>query len=249
MANRLLGASLVILVLIGVGASIGRALFPADLGRRMDPSRERIFRSLALHDPHSRERAAEVLRFDSRFAAHPVLTLLHVVPGGLFLALAPFQFSARIRTRHPALHRWSGRVLLLAALAAGLNGLYFGLLMPYAGPAEAAAIALFGGLFLLAMARGFQAIRRRDAALHREWMIRTFAIAIAISTVRVLGAAFDIALAPRGIGPQAIFVLAVWSGWIVTVGAAEVWIRRTRPQRDGRSPAIRNVPNSYLSKG
>ena len=95
--------------------------------------------------------------------------------------------------------------------------------------AEAAAIGLFGGLFLLAMTRGFLAIRKRDVALHREWMIRTFAIAIAISTVRVFGAVLDIALAPMGIGPQAIFVLAVWAGWIVTVGVAELWIRRARP--------------------
>lgn len=229
MANRLLSGSLALLVLIGVGASIGRAVFPADLGSRMEPSRERIFHWLALIDPLFHERAAEVVRFDSRFAAHPVPTLLHVIPGGIFLALAPFQFSARIRNRHLRFHRWSGRVLLVAALATGLNGLYFGVLMPFAGPAEAVAIGLFGGLFLLAMTRGFLAIRKRDVALHREWMIRTFAIAIAISTVRVFGAAFDIALAPMGVGPQAIFVLAVWAGWIVTVGAAELWIRRTRP--------------------
>ena len=37
---------------------------------------------------------------------------------------------------------------MLTALVTAFAGLYFGLLMPYGGPGEVAAIALFGGLFL-----------------------------------------------------------------------------------------------------
>jgi hypothetical protein len=102
--------------------------------------------------------------------------------------------------------------------------------MPFAGPPEAAAIALFGGLFLLALARGFVAIRRRDLATHREWMIRAFAIALGISTVRLLGAVFDLALTPAGVSPAGVFLVSIWLGWLVTLGAAELWIRRTRPR-------------------
>ena len=130
----------------------------------MEPYRERLFHALGLDDPNQGARTIEVARFDSSFAAHPRKTLLHVIPGGLFLALAPLQFSSRLRTRHLRLHRWSGRVLVAAGLASGLNGLYFGLLMPFAGPPEAIAIALFGGLFVLALVRGFLAIRRHDPA-------------------------------------------------------------------------------------
>ena len=228
MTYRLLRGGLLLLALAGVGAAAARAVFPADLGTRMDPYRTRLFRWLSLVDPGAGGRAAEVARFDSSFAAHPVQTLLHVVPGALFLALAPLQFSTRIRTRRLRLHRWSGRLLLLCGGVVGLNGLYFGLLMPYAGPAEGVAIAVFGGLFLLAITRGFLAIRRHDLVGHREWMIRTFAIALGISTVRVFGALLDLALSPAGVGPKTIFVLAVWTGWIVTLGAAEAWIRRSR---------------------
>jgi hypothetical protein len=216
------------LLLVGAGASSLRASFTSDLGARMEPYRARVLRSLGLSDPDPGLRAAEVARFDSSFAAHPAQTLLHVVPGGLFLGLAPLQFSSRLRTRHLRLHRWSGRLLLLAGLASALNGLYFGLLMPFAGPAEGAAIALFGGLFLLALVRGFLAIRRHDQARHREWMIRAFAIALGISTVRVLGAIFDLVLTPAGVAPTSVFLLSVWLGWLVTLGAAEMWIRRTR---------------------
>jgi len=107
-------------------------------------------------------------------------------------------------------------------------GLFFGLLIPYAGAPEAFVIALFGGLFLLALVRAVRAIRRGDVARHREWMIRAYAVAIGIASTRVVGAALDIALSPAGVGPRPLFVLAIAAGWAATVGAAELWIARTR---------------------
>ena len=171
---------------------------------------------------------------DGKFAAHPVVTRLHVVPGGLFLLFAPLQFSVRIRRRYPRLHRWSGRILLPLALISVATGLYFGLVMPFGGPGEAVAIALFGALFLTAMARGYLAIRRHQVERHREWMVRVFAIALAISTVRVVGAVLDITLTPAGFPPARLFVLSVWTGWVITVGAAELWIRHTRRLGESR---------------
>jgi uncharacterized membrane protein len=218
-----------LLCALGVAAAAGRSAFPADLTTRLDPFRTRLLASLGRTDPLAHERPEELARFDRPFAAHPRLTLLHVVPGGLFLALAPLQFSARMRSRHLRIHRWAGRALLLAGAASAAPAFYFGLLMPFGGPVEAAAIALFGALFVASLARAFVAVRRGQVDLHREWMIRAFAVAVAISTIRVIGAALDLALVTAGVPPRVGFVIALWAGWIVTVGAAEVWIRRTRP--------------------
>src|SRR6266498_3250872 len=49
---------------------------------------------------------------DNGFEKHPVLTLVHIIPGGLFMILGPLQFNRRIRARHLAFHRWSGRVFV-----------------------------------------------------------------------------------------------------------------------------------------
>lgn len=95
-------------------------------------------------------------------------------------------------------------------------------LMPFGGPGEAAAIAFFGGLFLVAVSRGFVAIRSHQVDRHREWMIRAFAIAIGIATGRVVSAVFDIALTPVGLEPKSLFVLSLWTGWAVTLGAGEL---------------------------
>jgi uncharacterized membrane protein len=224
-----LWGSAILLAIIGVGAAIGRGVFLADFATRVDPVREQILDALRLADPFLMERAEGLDQFDGRFAAHPVLTLLHVLPGGIFLVLAPFQFSSRIRSRHIRFHRWSGRALILAGLLAASTGLYFGILMPYGGLAESAIIVLVAGLFLTAVARAFVAIRKHQVARHREWMIRAFAVAIGVSTVRIVAGLYDMALAPAGVRPAEIFVLSLWTGWVLTLGAAELWIRYTRP--------------------
>lgn len=219
-----------LLVTVGVLASIGRGVFPGDFAARADPVRQHLFASLHREDPFAGNRPEEIQHFDGRFAADPFLTLLHVLPGGIFLILAPLQFSSRVRNRHIRFHRWSGRILIVAAFAVTLAGLYFGLLMPYGGLWEATATAVFGGLFLVFLGRAFVAIRKRQVARHREWMIRAFSLAIGISTVRVVGAAFDIVLTPAGLRPPEVFALSLWTGWAITLAGAELWIRYSRPR-------------------
>jgi hypothetical protein len=218
-----------LLVIVGVAAVFGRGVFRTDFASRADPFRQRVLTALHLQDPFLPQRAAELERFDRRFAASPVSTLLHILPGGAFLILAPLQFSSRIRSRYIQFHRWSGRILMLAALVAAVAGLYFGLRMPYGGLGEVTAITFFGSLFVVAVGRAFLAIRRHQVARHREWMIRAFAIAIGISTVRVVAAVFDLALTPAGLRPPDLFALSLWTGWTITLGAGELWIRYTRP--------------------
>ena len=91
-------------------------------------------------------------------------------------------------------------------------------------------IAAVGIFFLYAMATAFMAIRRGEVVRHREWMIRMFAIALAISTVRLIGGPIDFVLTPYGVSPADLFVLSIWTAWLLTIGAAECWIRYTRPR-------------------
>src|SRR5437870_5475434 len=120
-----------LLATLGVAAAVNRALFRADAVTRAEPVRQQILDRFHRFDPFAQDRPAELDRFDRRFAAHPVITLLHVVPGGAFLTLALLQFSSRVRKRHLQLHRWTGRALLLTAFAIVFSGLFFGVLMPY----------------------------------------------------------------------------------------------------------------------
>ena len=175
--------------------------------------------------------AREIPESSRNLNESPRWTLLHMAPGALLMLLAPFQFSRRLRSRYPAVHRWSGRFLLTLVAASGVAGIYLGLARPYGGAWESGAAVLFGGFFVFAAARGFLAIRRRDVARHREWMIRMFATALAISVMRVAGmSSVAIFGTEAGVSPEA-FALLLWLGWLFTLAVAELWIWRTRASR------------------
>jgi hypothetical protein len=220
---RALWLAVILLVLIGVAAAVGRGLFPGDLAARGEPFRQRI-----VHEPNPALRAVELQRVDSQYGTHRLATYLHIVPGALFLVLAPLQFSTRIRTRHLPLHRWSGRLLLMLALPTVAAGVYFGVLMPYAGLGEAIVIGLVAVLFLGSLGRAVIAVRRHDVIRHREWMLRAFAVAIGISVVRIVAAVIDGTLTPAGFDLRNMFIVSLAAGWAIAIGAAELWIVLTR---------------------
>jgi uncharacterized membrane protein len=219
-------------VFVGVAeiAALGRTVYFADWIQRLDPLRQQYLALAGVTDPHIAERPVVLARLDARYARHPWLTRSHTILGGIFLLLAPLQFNKRIRDRYRAFHRWSGRTLLGLGTIAGITGLYFGVLVPWAGMPEAVTILLFGSFFFVAGVKAFTAIRRGDVDTHRNWMIRAMAVPLGAGSVRVVGEPIDLVLTPTGVGPEIGFVVSVWAGWLVTVGAAELWIACTRPE-------------------
>jgi uncharacterized membrane protein len=123
--------------------------------------------------------------YDRRYALHPVLAYVHILPGVVYLVGAPFQLWRRFRARHIALHRLMGRVVLPAGVIAGVFAIVFGTLFPFGGLFEASATVVFGVYFVMALVIALIAIRGRDVTRHRRWMIRAFAIGLAIATIRI----------------------------------------------------------------
>ena len=166
--------------------------------------------------------------FDGAFALHPVLTLSHIIPGGLFMVLAPLQFVPRIRSRYPLFHRVSGRLLIVVGVVLGTTALAMSVQMAIGGANETAATAAFALFFLFALGKAVYHIRRRQVAPHREWMIRMFAIGLAVATVRPIVGMF---FAFTNLSPREFFGIAFWLGFTVHLIAAEVWINFTRPKQ------------------
>ena len=130
-------------------------------------------------------RLAQLAGLDNIFARHPALSLVHIVPGLFFMVLGPIQFSRSIRARHLWWHRLSGRIFVVCGLVIGVSALVMSFAIPAIGGVnQAAATTLFSILFLFALSKAFWHIRRREIALHREWMIRAFAIGLAVATIR-----------------------------------------------------------------
>ena len=229
--KRALWAGIAVLASLAVAAAVARAVAVLDPAGGV----VRVERRLAFALNHDEQL---IRTYEARFAARPALALLHVVPGALFLTLAPLQFSRRIRARHLRFHRWSGRVLVVAAIVSATASFDFGIVHPIAGFGEASSIAVFGALILVAVIRGFVAIRRGDVARHRQWMIRAFAIALGVSTIRVIGAIVQV------IGwttPVQTVTISFWAGWTLTLAAAELYIRATATSARTYSSAAHDI--------
>jgi uncharacterized membrane protein YozB (DUF420 family) len=166
------------------------------------------------------------------FLDYPTIVALHVVLGAVYMLFAPFQFVKRIRSRHIGYHRRMGRVLVGVGVVVGMTALFIGFVIPYSGWAESVLIGLFGSLFLFALVKGFVHVRAGRVALHREWMIRAFAIALAIATQRVIFITSLLVVGEPTHGQIVTLSLAAWSAALVVHSSlAEVWIRLTRKRR------------------
>jgi uncharacterized membrane protein len=177
----------------------------------------------------SLEHLLDAEHYNPGFDAFPVVTKLHVVLGGMYLALALPQLAPRVRARLPALHRRVGRAAAAAGVVAGVTALVMMALFPFAGHVTLLVAGPFAVLFVFALARGVQLARAGRIAEHREWMIRAFAIATAIATMRLLfvpllfglGEATDARARP-------LSVLSFGLAFAAHAAVAELWIRRSR---------------------
>lgn len=164
---------------------------------------------------------------DAGFAKHLALTLIHILPGGVFLVLAPLQFMPGIRQKHLKIHRWMGRLLVICGLIIGTSALVMSYRMNIGGPNETAATTLFAIVFLVCLIKAFIHIRRKQVARHREWMIRAYGVGLGVATTRPIVGAF---FAARRLTPHEFFGIAFWLGFTITFLAAEAWVDYTRPR-------------------
>ena len=168
---------------------------------------------------------------DRAFTDRRTLTLTHILPAMLFMVLGPLQFVRSLRVKYPRAHRWSGRIFLAASAVVGITGLALSLGKTIGGVDEKAAVILFGSFFLIALVKGLRHAMRQEFANHREWMIRGYAVGLAVATVRPIMGTFFAAAVLRGLrpDPHAFFGTAFWIGFTLQTIVAEIWIHYTRP--------------------
>jgi uncharacterized membrane protein YozB (DUF420 family) len=159
--------------------------------------------------------------FERRYAENPAVAYAHIVPGIVFLAIAPFQVSRRFRNADFGRHRRWGRIALGAGLLTGVFAMVVGLLFPFGGAAEASASLVFGFYFLLALGLALFHIRQGTVDAHRRWMLRAFAIGIGVGSIRLVVGVSQV----FGVAFEAIFGPAFWIAFVSHAIAAELWLR------------------------
>ena len=113
----------------------------------------------------------------------------HAVAGTCALLLAPLQFSERLRKRYTTAHHIVGRVYVIGALVLaplGAFGQYYA--ERSGGPREFTTLAVVDAAMLMTttLVAYLFAIRRRITQ-HRQWMTRSYAVALVFFEGRLLG--------------------------------------------------------------
>jgi uncharacterized membrane protein len=170
----------------------------------------------------------EVTPENARFFTSPLPVVLHIVAASLYLVLGAFQFVPAIRRRAPGWHRRVGRVLVGAGIVAALAGLWMTQFYPLP-PTDGALLygfrLVFGSAMIASIVIGFVAIRRREIARHRAWMMRGYAIGLGAGTQ-----AFVLLTAQLVAGNPSVDGRALLMGgaWALNLAVAE-WLIRGRP--------------------
>lgn len=168
------------------------AIAPVQTGSRLRPKHV-LFSFIGLM-------IAYVLYHNESFLIHPKDPIWHhyqpfrwwLLPHGLAgacaILLGPLQFSDRLRQRFTKLHRVLGRIYIVGAVVLAPLGAYIQYFQERMGAPRSFTIAAGVDAALLMITTGiaFAFILNGKVQQHRQWMTRSFAVAIVFLEVRVI---------------------------------------------------------------
>jgi len=144
--------------------------------------------------------------------------LFHGLAGACALFLVPLQFSDRLRQRFTKMHRVVGRIYITSVFILAPLGAYIQYLEERIGESRSFTIAALLDAILLtstaAIALFF--IRNRKIQQHRQWMTRSYAVALVFFEVRVISGIFGLDDTP-GAGET-----IVWSCIVLAIPLADI---------------------------
>lgn len=147
---------------------------------------------------------------------------IHVGGAATALLAGPFQFLAALRLGRPAVHRWTGRIYLLACLVGGLSGLLLAVGTTM-GPVATAGFGSLAILWTCVSAHGWRLARRRRFAEHRRWMIRSWALTFAAVNLRL----YLLLAGTLGLAFEDSYPVISFLAWVPNLIAAELYLAAT----------------------
>jgi hypothetical protein len=149
----------------------------------------------------------------------------HVGFGTVALVTMCLQLWPWLRLRHPAVHRWSGRLYVYAgALPTAVLAVA---MFPFIPSAGSIGVVVSAVLWSAAAVIGLRMARRRRYPEHRRWMLYSFAI---VWGQVIWGFAFGQAWllwSPWQVDFGYVVEAVRWVGWIVNLIIVHWWVERT----------------------
>lgn len=174
--------------------------------------------SLALWNPNAIEFIA------NREGALRIALIVHGAVGALALALGPFQFVARVRRHWPRWHRLIGRIYLGCVLTSGVTGLWLAFYTP-GGFAATTGFFVLAVLWLVTGSLALRAALKKEFAVHRAWMMRSYALTFGAVTLRIY---LGLGVPVGGIPFEQVYAMAAWASWVINLLVVEWLLLNTR---------------------
>ena len=165
---------------------------------------------------------------EALFTNLPVATTVHLAGGMVAIVLGAFQVSSTLRRKHLDLHRWFGRVYVVAVLASGTGGLVMafdstGGLVTHFG------FGLMAVCWLGCTINEYRHIRNGHLTSHRAWMLRSYALTLAAVTLRIYLPASQVA----GIEFLEAYRAIAWLCWVPNLLVVEWFMLNRKPSPQG----------------
>lgn len=144
----------------------------------------------------------------------------HVLFGPIALLTGAFQFAPKFRAKNLSLHRFLGKIYVLACILGGIAGFYIAF-FSYSLIATLGFISL--ALFwLYTTTQAYLTIRKKEVIQHRIWMHRSFALTLSAVTLRVY---LGIMAGFTDWSIETIFSILGWICWVPNLIVVEAMMR------------------------
>ena len=169
--------------------------------------------------------------------------LPHGLMGACALLLGPMQFSDRLRQRFTKFHRVVGRFYVAGVFVAAPLGFYIQYFEERMGGARSfsAAAATDALLWMLTTGIAFAFILNGKVQQHRQWMTRSFAVAIVFLEVRVVLGVTGLGKVANGAFDETV----VWACVAFSLLFADIVLQWQELRRSRPAPA-KPVPSSAV---
>jgi hypothetical protein len=169
-----------------------------------------------------------------------VAVAVHLFAAVLIILSGAIQLVPQVRHRAPSLHRWNGRLYMLAAFAVSLAGLHMlwvrGSLNDLV---QRLGISLNAVLIMVCAAMALRSAIGRDFKTHRRWALRLFLVVSGVWFVRVgLFLSFLLFKGPVGFDPRTLqgpfITFLAYGSYLIPLAVLELYLRAERSGATGR---------------
>jgi len=156
----------------------------------------------------------------------PIVNYAHRILGGLLFFFGALQFESSVRQRLPIFHRISGYLYIGLGYCISFTAAYIAVVTPFAGFPESVGVVSVSLIYAFCISAALKNALVKKYTLHREWMIRGYAIASFIYVMRIFSNIFN-HFGVHASGAE-IFLAASNLALLFNFIVAEWWINRTR---------------------